>query len=457
MKKKSLALFLILSILTIQAKAFFFLPAAIIAAMELTTAGEIALESSIAIHAGVAAIVFKNKDNPTQTALSVHLDPNKPLITPAGWTPPVDNHSNPTPPQTVSPSFVYVIAYNNIDSAPTIAGACQISAQKNNVTYASNSDRGSYALCFSNTGAYYDQVYQSNTCPTGYGLSNGTCNTINASAVMKPSDNVCEIQRVGNSFKPDTQDPDCANPSNLAKAIAALDPTQKQITVTDKATQQVTTVKIMDNGSSQVIHDVPQSNGTTTRDTIDVSPTADGQTQEVTGTKHETFQGQGTQATLPSTSQGSLDISSLNKESTQTHISAELDSLSTKQCGFDISHPCNSKLDESGVDAVTSNLQGTKSSQLSTIDGWYDSLIQKGNQTTEGVGHGYTTPITDILPDGGTCENPVFDATNIFPTAIATLHICEHSSEVQPLLKWATYVYTLVACWGVLFTKVGGT
>lgn len=324
-------LIVLLVLIPLNANAFIFaLFPALAASAGLTTSAAVALDASIAIHTALLSLKFYNDAQKTNNTITVQLDPNTPLIQPPNWRAPASGSNQPLPPLLVSASVLYqwdaarpaeatpeaAFAKFKLDIEPLIAPA--------QVTFISFTLIPS-SITFSRTGspnAVLPITLISN-CPAGYSLTTpNQCGLSDSQFVMKPSDDQCELfVGTDKAVHSDPADPDCTNSQALAKSLIALDP--DGATITDKQTGEVTKLKINPDGSKQMINSKPNASGNTDKTTIDTDPS-----NFVTGVKSETLQGTGTLATsTPSSTPPALDISSLNKESTQQQINSKLSSI----------------------------------------------------------------------------------------------------------------------------------
>ena len=430
-----------------------------------------ALKNSALLHGALAAITLTGDTSRTshQTApISIILDPNTPLITPPNWSQAIAASQQPTPPQTATP----IITYSNGTTAgfTTRQAACEAYKsifQTNYPTYTttitSNNPICNLHVVTPNNEQFDSQqnIPASTSCPIGYSDSSGTCTLINATVVQKPSDKICQLIATPTQIIPDPSDPDCSNAQLLADGIDTTDPSKITITNPTKTDQKI--IKPIDTHRVEIEHIYSDSSGNTVHDKVAIDPSPPNDNTPITGLIHSVNQGTGSLET-PTNTAAVFDKSGLATTTGQSQqlnatntTNQKLDELKTQQCGTTGKPSCNTKIDETGIQDITIQANTTQSTNLNKIDSWFDQLTGLANNTKDGVGQGYTTPITALIPTGGTCVNPVLDATNVNPNAFMELKICEHSNDVQPILKWCCYAFTLFACWGVIFTKVGGT
>lgn len=162
------------------------------------------------------------------------LDQKKAWPTPTGWTAPTSPEVNPIPPSgaDVSPggSCTSGAPYGFVVSGSTVCGATltaaavaagdvlcaqQIAAGSSwcEYTYAENGAYYAYALEFEFGTSNPNALKQTPSCPDGYALAGAACDLVDAGAVVKPADNLCNVQRAGTSYMFDLNDPDCADAS----------------------------------------------------------------------------------------------------------------------------------------------------------------------------------------------------------------------------------------------------
>lgn len=170
------------------------------------------------------------------------------------------------------------------------------------------------------------------TCPTGYTASGSSCVLADVGAVKKPTDGICGVKRIGNTFAADANDPDCGTFGPGAGAAPdgtnVVQPSPNKIVISNPATGLQGTITLNPDGStsmtlagnseqmgaaltgssatssstststsSATTATTSTSNATTTTRTVNVSaPAADG-TTTVTGVAQQTTQGTGTAAT----------------------------------------------------------------------------------------------------------------------------------------------------------------
>lgn len=246
------------------------------------------------------------------SAVTVQLSSTAPLVTPAGWTPPVAPSSQPTPPSssTLVQKFNlvgYAPNYQNYDSAAALCAA------RTPGGYASGGQ------CYSAGGGSAGTIQVVNTCSSGYSYSSGSCVLTDAAQVQKPSDGKCVITRSGNTFSTDPRDPDCST----KPATIAVTSNQVSQTRTDGTTKTVT---INADGSVTVTETRPNqtTNTTETNTTQIAAPDASG-IAKVAGQTSGSTNGTGTANTGAPVS--TFDKSGLATESTQSGIASDISAI----------------------------------------------------------------------------------------------------------------------------------
>jgi len=317
--------------------------AGFLSAFMLAGAGLITLPvtASLAVGAlGLTLLMSNNEQTPTpqNAPIQIQLNPNQPLVTPPGWTAPVAPSKQPQPPSTKPASTNYLLngsyTYTGL-TTPT--QACQkytseqitrsggtsymeyISNTATSCNYKQYAANGTLQGDFSTgTGASIATTY---VCESGYSVSGTNCNLSSAAAVKKPVMGIMQVVRTGNQYSIDPQ----INPSDiLPNSIANV--TGTKVTVIDQS-GNTTTTTINSDGTTTVEISKALPDNKNSKTTINYSaPDGSGNTY-ITGKNQSEGSGSGTAAnSTPSTTTSgngtgtSIDISSLNKESTQTQI-----------------------------------------------------------------------------------------------------------------------------------------
>jgi hypothetical protein len=228
-----------------------------------------AIDYSLVLHAAVLAIAL-NRDtggasSPTTSQLTVKLNPLDPLPTPAGWTAPPSGQIKPIPPSTVTPP---VGGYKS-PSLPTVFGtggeACTAHAHIYGPTFYGTYDPkppGQFdCTIFYEWGeqlARVDILDVAGDCPTGYTVNDGVCNLTSASSVIEPSNNNCQIIRVGNTYSTNPNDPDCATGQPTMNG-ATVTPNSVSMTRVDGSAATVTINSDGTVTASESYPDIPNS------------------------------------------------------------------------------------------------------------------------------------------------------------------------------------------------------
>lgn len=422
--------------------------------MALATGAAIGLTGGLAIGAlGVALLIDNNvssSSTSSSTVISIELNPNVPLITPQGWTPAVSPSIQPTPPNNANPTTQYFSNGSPRRDNPSqtcadiVNGSATYHYTQPNVV--ANTPNG---FCSDDAYPSYPQIgyaiTSSVSCPAGYTNNSSMCTLTNQDLVTKPVKGKMEVTRVGDNFATDPK----INPSDILPS-AVVSVTPKTVTVND-ATGGKIVATINPDSTTSITTSKPKSDGSALTDTTTVlldKPDTNGNSRVIGVTTAQTT---GTGA-LSTNASPSLDVSGLNKEGTQQAIKNTLDGIKTQQCGYDDAHPCKTKINEDGVQAETEKINGKSSQGQSDIDTAYNGLTDKMKNQKDGVGAGLSSPFANDIPSS-TCTNPVLDASDIKAGARAELKICEHASEVQPILSWACYMFTAAAIYSLWFRR----
>ena len=287
---------------------------------------------------GIALAVFGfalllNHENGAQSTkqnspISIHLNPNTPLVTPPGWTPPVPPATQPTAPTTSSTTSIYQVAGQTFTTGiqactSTYNSWCSNTGCNSPVYTDTNSTTGMCTAKRNDDGSTKTTtVNKLLSCPTGYSLSGSTCNLTNSAAVTKPKKDKMEIKRTGNSFEVDPQ----INPADIIQSDKLeVTPTKVTVKHTNGSKSEIT---INTDGTSTLkITEVNNTNNTTNVYNTNFSaPDSSGNVQS-TGSTTNTFNGTGTAtSTTPNTTPSTGTTPSLelptdyNRESTQQEI-----------------------------------------------------------------------------------------------------------------------------------------
>jgi hypothetical protein len=222
----------------------------LIGAAPIVVAGTLA----VGVHAAVIALYWDeigqsppiSGSGVASRGLSVIIDPNTPLVTPAGWTQGTVGDKEPTAQLTRALKTEHSLITPTASTAPCsgvrVGASCEYkSSSLNNLADIISTDRCSY---YGTCDLYYQhqpnepyykflvrgvdvgggiiQTVQVSevavtdaTCDLGYSLTGiysiSSCILTNSALVVKPSDEVCEVRPIAGVFKKMKNDPDCDN------------------------------------------------------------------------------------------------------------------------------------------------------------------------------------------------------------------------------------------------------
>lgn len=354
-----------------SAIAYDFGAAGYIAAIGATAIGVAAFVGSapalatLAIGAAVMGITFDRTES-TGSPLVVQVSPSAQLATPEGWTPPAAGQSKPTPPAQKPAKLVYKVGQHEGET-PTAACVAAWANVTNSPgwSYAYNTATHCYGSSPSSASYSVSAISQAFSCSAGYTLSGTTCLINNPDLVEKPSDGVCGITRVGNSFSTDAQDPDCAT----LPASTSVQPNSITQTKPDGSQKSVT---INSDGSVTATDSRPDiaTNTTQTNTTQLAAPNASGVSN---------VSGQGTGATngIGSSNSGApvptFDKTGLATEGTLAGIKSDTGAIKdalTNSGNVDGSLSA----EKSAFDSAADVLAGMFSSEGSTTSGIEDDF-----------------------------------------------------------------------------------
>ena len=300
-KKTIVAAFLLLGLIFPIAKSFAVVPALLLfvaPAAESTFVPWAAGVGAAAVAALAGWIMLQDPEKPQQKPITIQLDPNKPLITPTGWTSPTQPPAS-TPHDNTQEVGCQASAGPGESSAPIFMGSTTDASSACNAAcaYGGGTYEGSGIYCSgppSPTGYSWriNVLSRDKPCPTGYTQNNNTCILSEPEQVKKPPKGKDEIKRDGNVFARDPQqDPADNNPKvevNGNKISYIADNGEKvEIQLSGSAS-----------GGATVTHSIPDTSTGTTK----VNTTALSNTGATTGVNQQTYQGTGTQqSSTPST------------------------------------------------------------------------------------------------------------------------------------------------------------
>lgn len=380
----------------------------------------------------------------SEAPITVHLNPQVPLKTPPGWTPPVSPAIQPTPPSSTSSTAGHT-SLGYFGTTPLAACMAHLTAlygggtctPLSTVCAGSNIDYARYKP----NGVYIGNgctmtAYQ---CPAGYTVSGSTCNLSNSSLVQKPSDGTCAIIRNGNVFSGDTNDPDC---SILPSGISGLGTSTLSWSGGADGTDGGGSVTINNDNSVTITNTVNNPGGDRTVTTINGSAPATDGTVSVTGKIEGDYAGQGTAAT--SSSAPALQIpSDYNRETTQQGIKGVLDQLKTGQCGGPGQPAC--VMSEDGVSDASSAMSSSVSSSESDRDSAFAAREALITGQSAGVGPGMDFP---WQIDPGSCAPLVMDSSRGLE-----FDLCSKIPLIHEVLSYFFYVFTALGIFALFFSK----
>lgn len=475
------------------------LPVLPLVAYLIELAGAHPLITSVAVHAAIASIALTSDGNGpsssgSNTAIQVQLDPYTPLVTPDSAKPgPVAPNSSE---EVVSNEQAY---YRFVDAVPGYSDCipiCHQFSSRNQMgnaaaaadwgdgrTYTYNSGNttadpttpsGSQDIYIwldnnvgSSRGVYGRKVWGS--CPSGSNWNGSACVKVITGCppnyTLNAPDNMCypnnpneqqvadaktQIQRTLDQFAKNPNDPD-ALPPNVSVG-------PKDITI--QTPERTTKVHINDDSTVDVREIVQTPDGNTQENKVKLSAPGPGAAPEVIGKSQSTYPGQSSNPPLSDGSPGGAAIpgTGSGESGTPTGTAAPVQVLklpdglaqSDKQCGYDDAHKCkvDQKIDETGTPDEFQTNHGDQ------LDAKFDEIQNFINNQQNGVGEGLQHPLDGAF--SSECRNPEFNAASVKPGAVATIDICSHAAEAQPILRWIAYIFTAVAIYGLWFRRVGG-
>lgn len=308
--------------------------------MGLATGVAVAMTGGVALGAlGVAVLITESQSSSPTTSnnsIEINLDPNKPLKTPDGWTPPVPPSIQPTPPNSIPSNITYSNGSTGGFSSQQLAAESFVADMdaNNGARYVTSlisvvPDGNKFTINFtttdinngsSGTGSQngsYTATCSSGYIPATYDVNNkiATCSAVTPELVPKPITGTDAIVRTGDTFSRDPKQ----NPADNSPQVIVT-PSTVVVVSNDGS---VTTVNINPDGTTSVTTKKPNPYDSNTTETkTDLSaPDAQGKVSVIGITSAQTT-GQGTANT--GTGAGQLDISGLNKETTQKSIDTTL-------------------------------------------------------------------------------------------------------------------------------------
>jgi hypothetical protein len=297
-----------------QARAF--VPAVVPAIKIVASTGTFAWSKAAVlalVAAGASIFAVQLEDGAGNVAVNLRVNPKAPATVQPGWSAAPSDYNDPIAPATASGLPTYSASFGGgtctnqlsigacFDQmvpgfnqglcggvAPLYAFTYPVPLMDVTRSYPGHSPPGSCG-----SGGYSSGTVTVGTaCPTGYGLSSGTCNLTDSSVVPFPSDSKAEAKVVAGVITMDPRDPDAAGsiPATMTKTDTQVQVRQGTAT---------STVKVNEDGSVTVTQTVGNGNGTSTKTQMTTAPAdsghATGATQ-ATGVSEEQVIGEGTSA-----------------------------------------------------------------------------------------------------------------------------------------------------------------
>lgn len=416
--------------------------------MGLATGTALAISGGLALGVLGAAILIDNAVNGSSTsansAITIQLNPNIPLITPSGWTAPTGSAKQPTAPSSQGATITHIILGQAFFTPQAACNYWYANGTPGNPSYgtivAGSVDTNARRCYFTQTGLPATQQYAeyvtNTTCPAGYTVSGVSCNLSNSSLVIKPVMGKQQIVRTGNTFATDPQ----INPTDkLPSTVVSV--TSNSVTVND-SNGNTTTVTLNSDGTSTVVTTTANPDGTSSKSTVKLSaPNATTGNVEVTGTSSEQVSGKGTAtgSTPLATSGSNIDISSLNKESTQQQIKLNTDEIKT-----------NTK----DIKDLLSNESDTPvdlAEQKTDYDEKADAHETKYREIGEGAldEHGVNKDFAKPMVDSANCSSYAMPING----SASTIDFCDKTNSAKDILGWIFYALTAWGIFGIFTTK----
>ncbi|MCE5180455.1 MAG: hypothetical protein LLG15_01510 [Betaproteobacteria bacterium] len=430
-------LFFVLSTITAPARAF--LPL-IAEGVMLIAEGSTASNALAALTIGsVAGIIYMGSKtsgagNKSGSIMDIPLGStrDRPIDTPPGYTPPINNSAQPSPPSVGVGSITYRTNSNSQSENASPAASCVSYAALAGIApqytaYISDTQCGVYNA----NGSLYSTltITKITTCQAGYTLSGSTCNLTNAALVQKPADGRCQILLNVAGFTIDPNDPECGELA--AKTGTTVTPT-KISTMTPGSTTK-SEITINGDGSRTVTTTTANADGkTSTVTTITLTPAAAGGTATVSGSSSTQVNGVGTAtgATIVAAAPAApIDFpTDYNREVTQQGIKTDLDAV--KQA-----------LDFSSTNALPSTELGAL---LDDVKTHVDSVT--GSNPFAGFGFGFAP----VLPAGMSCTPLVMTP---YKGHTASYDWCPVVDAIRDILGVILYLSTGYFLLGLLTRK----
>ena len=398
---------------------------------------------------GIALLINEQNGTSSTTANSpivIQLNPNTPLVTPAGWTPPATGQKQPTPPNNETPSTVYRVATTPDSGADlprtTKELACQAYVgqriQSETILSAVNNNDTSCTMTTANRTRTPVGYNATNTCNTGYTYQStgNTCALSNATLVKKPIKNKVEVVRTANEFTIDPQ----INPADIPP-ITQLEVTPTKVTAKSANGNKLETT-INPDGTSQLKQTtINNTTNTTNITTTNFSAPDSNGNITTTGSTTNNYNGTGTAqdtTALPTTAPGTSPTLNLptdyNRESTQQQIKTDITTIKDYLKCDDCELPAEET--EENRTKITDEIKKS-TGMLEKVDEDYSSFKDMGWSTWVP-----TFPSSTCTPLDGTIagQNVSWD-------------FCPHIANLNSLLGWLMNIFGAWTITGMFFRK----
>lgn len=414
----------------------------VVLALATGTAVAVSGGLALALVGGLILYDAANTTNATQQSapLTIQLNPNIPLVAPAGWTPAIPPATQPTPPSTATPTKFFrtfdTTSQNGTElcnqpaikqgfCGSTTACGTATAVETSATAFQCRATRTSDGVQMVGNGIIFYE------CPTGYGASGTSCTLNNAPIVVKPVKGKMEIVRSGNTFAVDPR----INPLDIIPpSVVTVTPSKITVNHSTGAKSETT---INPDGTSSISTSTPNSNNTTTTVTSNFSvPAAGTGMVTVTGASQRTVDGTGISAgtTASTASSPAIDISSLNKEVTQGQIKGELTKLNDYMKCDDCTLPVDKTIEE-------------KKKLTDEIKKSVDELDKAADDYAKFKDYGWTTWVPSM--PSGSCS-PI---TGQIHGQNVNWNLCPHVEKLNSLLGWLMNLFGAWTITGMFFKR----
>lgn len=446
----------------LPAHAFGFLLAPIVP--WLVTSEGVASVASVAVHAAIFSIVFKDDSSTPANAndgkLTVMLAtkaelPNRPSGSGfSNYSGPVYPAYQPVPPSSVTGGISSIFTVSGLGGNSTSAllacqntvttwcigdGSCS-SIAATNVTSSTFGCSGTA----SNGSHTTSSGSISNTCPSGYSVSGSNCNLSNAAIVQKPSDGKRTVARSSNTaFTADPLDTADSLPAEVTVSAGDFQMLDQYGTVVN--------VHLNSDGTGYIIQNKPNSDGaTSTKTTINLgapNPSgtdAAGSAPLVTGVKVEQVQGIGTGTSGSIALSSPLDISNLATHTDVAAVGTKVDTMADT-------------LHHDLTDHIPSTPDNGFTDEKTAITDAYDNEagVIAAIGASPQANHGFTydwNPLDD-MPTDTSCDNSWFHSS--IAGHEVDMDLCTPISKVREILGWFLGIATAFVLFEILVQPRG--